>query len=116
MRAGSSHDVPNRDRGQRHRTRQAAVFAARLASAVFLVTVLLPVSVTFAQQTPVVTGNEKTFDQAINFYVSEDALQAQYERPVSISRLGSTTVRAGFFYNEDRDLIFVGDLLAYTGK
>jgi hypothetical protein len=56
-----------------------------------------------------------TIDHAVEFYISDDALQAQYVRTLDLGELGPTEVRGGFFYNEDRDLIGVGDLLAYVG-
>jgi hypothetical protein len=56
-----------------------------------------------------------TMDHAIELYLSEDALQAQYVRMLDLGDFGPTQLRAGFFYNEDRDLIGVGDLLASIG-
>ena len=50
-----------------------------------------------------------TLDHAIEFYVSNDALQALYVRDLDLGEVGETEVRAGFFYNEDRDLIATGD-------
>ena len=56
-----------------------------------------------------------TIDHAVEFYISDDALQAEYVRMLDLGDLGPTEVRGGFFYNEDRDLIATGDLLAYVG-
>lgn len=56
-----------------------------------------------------------TIDHAVELYLSEDALQAQYVRTLELGDFGPTEVRAGFFYNEDRDLIGIGDLLASVG-
>ena len=56
-----------------------------------------------------------TVDHAVEFYVSDDALEAQYVRTLDLGELGPTEVRGGFFYNEDRDLIGIGDLLADVG-
>jgi hypothetical protein len=56
-----------------------------------------------------------TTDHAIEFYISNDAMEAQYVRMLDLGDLGPTEVRGGFFYNEDRDLIGTGDLLAYVG-
>lgn len=56
-----------------------------------------------------------TIDHAVELYVSDDALQAQYIRTLDLGDFGPTEVRAGFFYNEQRDLIAVGDLLAFVG-
>jgi hypothetical protein len=56
-----------------------------------------------------------TIDHAVELYLSEDALQAQYIRTLDLGDFGPTEVRAGFFYNEDRDLIGVGDLLTSVG-
>jgi hypothetical protein len=56
--------------------------------------------------------NVTTIDHAVELYVSDDALQAQYVRMLDLGELGPTEVRGGFFYNEDGDLIGMGDLLA----
>lgn len=56
-----------------------------------------------------------TIDHAIELYISDDALQAQYVRMLDLGEFGPAEVRGGFFYNEDRDLIGVADLLALVG-
>jgi hypothetical protein len=56
-----------------------------------------------------------TIDHAIELYISDDAFQAQYVRMLDLGEIGPTEVRAGVFYNEDRDLIGVADLLASVG-
>lgn len=56
-----------------------------------------------------------TIDHAVELYISDDALQAQYVRVLDLGDVGPTEVRGGFFYNEDRDLIGIGDLLAFVG-
>jgi hypothetical protein len=56
-----------------------------------------------------------TLDHAVEMYVSDDALQARYVRTLDLGEIGPTEVRGGFFYNEDRDLIVSGDLLALVG-
>jgi hypothetical protein len=82
--------------------RHVAVWAALLAVA----------GPTMAQQGD---ADVTTIDHAVEVYLSEDALQAQYVRRLELGDFGPTEVRAGFFYNEDRDLIGVGDLLASVG-
>jgi hypothetical protein len=57
----------------------------------------------------------RTIDHAIEFYISDDAMQAQYVRTLDLAEVGPTEVRGGFFYNEDRDLIAVADLLTSIG-
>ena len=57
----------------------------------------------------------RTLDHAVEMYISDDALQARYVRTLDLGELGPTEVRGGFFYNEDRDLIVSGDLLASVG-
>jgi hypothetical protein len=57
----------------------------------------------------------RTLDHAVEMYVSDDALQARYVRTLDLGEIGPTEVRGGFFYNEDRDLIVSGDLLALVG-
>ncbi len=66
----------------------------------------------FAQQ-----GDNRvtTLDHAVEMYLSDDALQARYVRTLDLGEIGPTEVRGGFFYNEDRDLIVSGDLLASVG-
>ena len=56
-----------------------------------------------------------TIDHAIEFYISENALQALYIRTLDLGELGPTEVRGGVFYNEDRDLIGIADLLMDVG-
>jgi hypothetical protein len=116
MSAGKPDDVAGLRR-LRERTRGTRGGVALLLPAVLALAALLPAAAAFAQQQgAVVTGDHQSTDQAINAYISERAIQAQYARDLDIRHVGSTTVRAGFFFNEDRDLIFVGDLLAYTGR
>jgi hypothetical protein len=57
----------------------------------------------------------RTIDHMIELSLSDDALQAQYIRTLDIDEVGPTEVRGGFFYNEDRDLIAIGDFLAILG-
>lgn len=57
----------------------------------------------------------RTIDHAIEGYVSNEAMQVQYVRDLSVSGLGPVEARVGAFYNEQRDLIGVADLLAYLG-
>jgi hypothetical protein len=56
-----------------------------------------------------------TIDHAVEFYISDDALEAQYVRMLDLGELGATEVRGGFLYNEDGDLVAIGDLLADVG-
>ena len=58
----------------------------------------------------------RTTDHAIQVYISEDALQAQYIRDLDVDELGTTEVKLGVFYNEDRDLLAIGDLLLPVGE
>lgn len=57
----------------------------------------------------------RTIDHAVEFYISNDALQALYVRDLELGDIGPTEVRGGFFYNEDRDLIGIADLLLLVG-
>ena len=54
-------------------------------------------------------------EQAVQAYLSENALQVQYERAIAVDDLGALRGRAGIFYNERRDLIGLADLLAPVG-
>jgi hypothetical protein len=56
-----------------------------------------------------------TIDHAIEVYISNDAIQAQYVRDMDLGELGPLQVRAGFLYNEDRDLVAIADMLADVG-
>jgi hypothetical protein len=66
-------------------------------------------------RTPQQRLDDATIDHAIELYVSNDAFQAQYVRTLDLGEIGETEARLGFFYNEDRDLIGMGDLLALVG-
>jgi hypothetical protein len=57
----------------------------------------------------------ETVDHSVEAYVSDDALQLQYIRELQIDGIGPIEARAGVFYNEQRDLIALGDALAYIG-
>jgi hypothetical protein len=57
----------------------------------------------------------ETVDHAIEGYVSEDALQLQYIRDLRIEGFGPVEARAGVFYNEQRDLLGMVDLLVDLG-
>ena len=57
-----------------------------------------------------------TIDHAIEFYLSDNALEAKYVRNLDLGDLGLTEARAGFFYNEDRDLIAMGDEVSHFGR
>jgi hypothetical protein len=71
----------------------------------------------FAQQVDGRRGEREitTIDHAIELYISDDAMQAQYVRQLDLGDFGPTEVRGGFFYNEDRDLIAIADALAFVG-
>jgi hypothetical protein len=56
-----------------------------------------------------------TVDHSVEAYVSDDALQVQYIRELQIEGFGPVEARAGVFYNEQRDLIGIGEALAYIG-
>jgi hypothetical protein len=90
---------------------------AAARSLLVLAALLALPSLVSAQQRP--TARERldarTLDHAIEIYVSDDAMQAQYIRTLDLGEVGPTELRAGFFYNEDRDLIVSGDLLARIG-
>jgi hypothetical protein len=64
---------------------------------------------TTAQQAP--NGSRTSPDHGIEVFISEDALQALYTRRVNIGELGTADIHAGVFFNEDRDLVGIGDVL-----
>lgn len=63
------------------------------------------------------TGRKRvrTIDHAIQVYISNDAIEAQYVRDLDLGELGPVQARAGFLYNEDRDLVAIADMLADVG-
>ena len=54
--------------------------------------------------------------QGIEAYVSNKAMQALYSRRMDTGEFGVNDVRGGFFINENRDVILVGDLLVDIGR
>ena len=50
-------------------------------------------------------------DHGIEVYISQNALQALYTRRMNIGELGTADIHAGAFFNEDRDLVGIGDVL-----
>lgn len=53
--------------------------------------------------------------RALEAYVSEHALQAQYIRDIDTDKLGQLEGRGGVLYDEDDDLLLTGDVLALIG-
>lgn len=86
-------------------------------SAPLLAALLVAAAPAVAQQGDARDGGDRvsTIDHAVELYISDDALQAQYVRTLDLGDVGPTEVRGGFFYNEDRDLIGTGDLLILVG-
>jgi hypothetical protein len=81
----------------------------------WLAALLATTGTAVAQQNDGPGDRVTTIDHAVEFYISDDALQAEYVRTLDLGELGPTQVRGGFFYNEDGDLIGIGDLLANVG-
>jgi len=54
--------------------------------------------------------------QAVEAYLSEDAMQILYGRDMDIGELGQNEVRIGVFLNEERDLIGIADMLFDVGE
>lgn len=63
-----------------------------------------PLSFASAQQR---TGVDS--EQGLDVYLSEDALQALYARTLAVGQVEDARVSVGFFINEARDLIGIGD-------
>lgn len=66
-------------------------------------------------------GQQQTDDreggqQVVEAYLSENAMQVLYGRNMDVGELGRNDVRAGFFINEERDLIGVADMLVDIGE
>ena len=96
------------ERAEQRNVARTSVIAAFAAVALYA-------SALQAQETQVTGDRLATVDHAIEVYVSQDAVQAQYLRDLDISGVGRTQARAGVFFNEERDLIGVVDLLAGIG-
>lgn len=54
--------------------------------------------------------------QAVEAYLSEDAMQVLYGRDMDVGELGRNEVRIGVFLNEERDLIGIADMLFDVGE
>lgn len=54
--------------------------------------------------------------QAVEAYLSEDAMQVLYGQSLDIGELGRNDARVGVFINEDRDLIGIADMLIEIGE
>jgi hypothetical protein len=80
-------------------------------TAILLVAALLPTHVR-AQA----GGAPARSTQGIEAYVSDDALQAMYLRRMNMGEFGTNDVRVGFFTNQERDLILLGDFLTNIGR
>jgi hypothetical protein len=50
-------------------------------------------------------------NHGIEAYLSENAMQALYTRRMDVREIGVADLHAGVFFNEDRDLVGIGDLL-----
>ncbi len=83
----------------------------RLLSAATL-SALLPMWA-FAQ--PPTDAGPTVAAQSIEAYLSEDALQVFYGREMDVGDLGRNEARVGVFFNEDRDLIGMADMLFDIG-
>jgi hypothetical protein len=90
----------------------SAGIRVRLIATTFVLAACLPAQVLAQQadQPRTVQG-----EQGIEAHISNKAMQAMYTRRVDMGEFGTNDVRAGFFINEERDLILVGDLLADVG-
>jgi hypothetical protein len=84
----------------------------RLIAITFVLAACLPAQI-LAQQADQPRNAEGA--QGIEAYISNKAMQAMYTRRVDMGEFGTNEMRAGFFINEERDLILVGDLLADVG-
>lgn len=94
-----------------HRRRTWPAHSIQIAAAALAM--LLPLSA-FAQQR---AGAEQTTGvQLVEAYLSENAMQVMYGRNVDVGEFGRNDIRAGFFINEDRDLIGIADMLVDVGE
>ncbi|HEX5048728.1 MAG TPA: hypothetical protein VFX89_16570 [Gammaproteobacteria bacterium] len=53
--------------------------------------------------------------RALEAYISEQAVAAQYIRDIDTDKLGALEGRGGFLYNKDDDLVLTGDVLGLIG-
>ena len=86
------------------RNRGAAVFGA-----------LAAVCLTSAAHAQSNEARARVGARAIEAYISENALQAQYIRDIDTDKLGALEGRGGVFYSDDDDLIVSGDVLGLIG-
>jgi len=54
--------------------------------------------------------------QGIEAYIAKDAMQVLYARNMDVGELGMNDLRAGFLFNEERDLVLIGDMLVDVGR
>jgi hypothetical protein len=74
-----------------------------------LVTTSWLVSMAHAQ--PATDATSVQTDHGIEAYLSENAMQALYTRRMDVGEFGVADLHAGMFFNEDRDLVGIADLL-----
>jgi hypothetical protein len=83
-------------------------------------TILGPVAVAVSfpahGQAPAQAEPDGGSPHSIEAYVSDDALQAKYQREMQIDTVGRTEVSGGLFFNEQRDVIAVGSALSTIGN
>lgn len=65
-----------------------------------------------AHAQPAVDAANSGAPHGIEAYIGENAMQALYTRRMNIGEVGMADLHAGVFFNEDRDLVGIGDLLA----
>jgi hypothetical protein len=95
----------------RHRVRAAVVSVLSLA-------LIVPLSVNAQERGSTERRGPQVQSQAqgIDAYLSNDAIQVLYRRNMDVGDLGRNDVRAGFFINEDRDLVGIADMLVNVGR
>jgi hypothetical protein len=54
--------------------------------------------------------------QGIEAYIATDAMQVMYTRNMDFGEIGRNDLRAGVLFNEDRDLVLIGDMLVDVGR
>src|SRR5690625_5257419 len=86
--------------------------AIGIAAGLAAMSLALPQGVLAQQSSP----PEPARTQLVEAYISEDALQVLYGRNLDVGEFGRNDARAGFFINEQRDLIGIADMLFSIGE
>lgn len=83
---------------------------------VLTLALLAPSALWAQQQASGQSEPQQKIAQAINSYLSEDAVQVLFSRNTDVGEFGTNEARAGFLFNESNDLVAEGDMLVTVGQ